>query len=195
MSFLNQICRQVTHGKYFPKDLEYIFLPLLLQEKHPHRSLLQDISMLKEQDVMTQSPLIPEIYLMAVNRTFITIPKKMNNSEIKYENTYWSRDTKWRSCSVRIINKIRNSAVLSISSTSKFGSKKNVMKLVPINNSSSEIEKETYRNTKKYLENYIDKELQKWNKYQMGDQWTNGIPGFIWYENYQGEKCILQNSS
>ena len=43
----------------------------------------------------------------------------------------------------------------------------------------------------KDLEKHIEKELKRWNNYELGDQWESGIPGFVWYRN----ELVLQNVS
>tara|TARA_B100000745_G_scaffold241271_1_gene163704 strand:- start:1083 stop:1664 length:582 start_codon:yes stop_codon:yes gene_type:complete len=193
MSFINQLCRQLT-GRSFPKDLEYEILPYLLPEKHPRKELLQDIQMMRRRDILTKSSLTPVTYLQAVDRSFIVIPVKTfrnSPSNIAYRNTHWDNSENPRYNIIKIINFLRTCGVLLITPKSKFGTQKEAMKLFSVAEDSSEEDKQRYVDSRYCLEQHIEKELKRWKNYELGDQWESGIPGFVWYRN----ELILQNVS
>ena len=193
MSIINQVCRQLT-GRLFPKDLELEILPHLLPEKHPRKELLQDIQMMRHQDIMRGSSLTPMPHLQAINRSFIVIPVKTfrnSPSNIAYRNTHWDNEENPRYNIIHIINFLRTCGVLLINSKSKFGTQKEAMKLFSVSENSSEEDKQRYVDSRYCLEQHIEKELKRWKNYEIGDQWESGIPGFVWYRN----ELILQSVS
>ena len=200
MSFINQVCRQLTKdtlfpkGRSFPKDLEYVMLSYLLPEKHPKKALLQDIQMMRRRDIMMKTSLTPVTYLQAVDRSFIVVPiKTFRNSpnNIAYRNTHWGNAENPRYNLIKIINFLRTCGVLLITPRSRFGTCKESMKLFSVSEDSSPEEKQRYVDSRYCLEKHIEKELKRWNNYELGDQWESGIPGFVWYRN----ELVLQNVS